>query len=189
MREGKRSYVRIPIAINVSFNIIGNEEKTKVVEALNKGEGDFYENVSSFSRLIMEKYKLHETKEVNPVVLELLVYLMKRVDEISSRLEHESKRFYEHQAVTLDLGGGGFSFGWDRRMEKETMLDVFLHIPLFPKTGIRAVGRVVSCDEGNNGFIVRVSFDYIREDDREDIIKFVFIKQRELLARRCLGRT
>ncbi len=188
-KKGKRSYVRIPVSVAMSFNLLSPQEREAVVELLNRGEGDFYEDIASFTKLLMEKHKLSESKEVNPLVLDFLIYIKRRLDELASHIAPEKEAVFKHNTVTLDIGGGGLSFRWDEPLQQGALLDILLHIPLFPKAGIRALGKVVSCDKGEEGYVVRVAFDFIKEDDREDLIKFVFIKQREFLARRCLGKS
>ncbi len=185
---GKRSYVRVPVVVPVAFNVVDPSQKDELVESIDKGTGLKYEDVEAYSRLIMEKHKLQETKEVNPVLLELLVYLKRKLELLEQKLEGECKLCFEHRAFTLDLSGGGFSMHFEKELKKNVLLDTFIDVPLFPKPGIRALGKVVDCKKEADGYLVRVAFEFIREDDREDLIKFVFIKQREILARRSLGK-
>ena len=187
--EGKREFVRVPVAVRIGFNFVSPEEKEKIVNSINKTEEDTYRDVESLAKLIMEKHKLHETKDVNPLVLELLIYLKKRIDELAEDVQKSCEICFQNRALTNDLGGGGLSFNWKEAIEKGALLDIFIYVPLFPKSGIRALGKVVDCQGQGQEYTVRVAFEFIKEDDREDLIKFVFIKQRELLARRSLGRS
>ena len=186
---GKREFVRVPVAVKISFNPVDPKDKERVVESINKSEEDTYRDVEAFSKLIMEKHKLQETKEVNPILLELLVYIKKKLEELEERLETSCQVSYAHRAITNDLGGGGLSFLWKEQIAPNTLLDIVIGVPLFPKSGIRVLGKVVSCEKKGAEYLIRVAFEFIKEDDREDLIKFVFIKQRELLARRSLGKS
>ncbi|BAT72022.1 hypothetical protein TST_1235 [Thermosulfidibacter takaii ABI70S6] len=185
---GKRSYVRVPVAVRVAFSVVDPSQRENLIKAIEGQQASEYEDVASYSRLIMEKHKLQEVKEVNPLILELLVYLKKKLEAVEEQLKGECDICYEYKTYTLDLGGGGFSALVNKELKPGTLIDVFLDVPLFPKPGIKAIGKVVSCERQDQEYVIRVAFDFIREDDREDLIKFVFIKQREILARRSLER-
>lgn len=186
---GKRSFVRIPIAVRINFNFVEPSKREDIIREITSGGEDPYKDIEAFSRLLIEKHKLQETKEVNTLILDFLVYIKRKLDELELILKDQKRASeFANKAITVDLGGGGLAFEWEEPIPPGSYLDILIDVPLFPKQGIRALGKVVTCDKERNRNIVRVSFDYIKEDDREDLIKFVFIKQREILARRSLGR-
>jgi len=191
MVKGKREYLRLPVKVPFSYNIIEESEKGRIIEEISTGSNicPAFENIESFAKLIMEKHKLQETKEINPVMLEMLLLIMNKLERLEEHLTGSPVNTYKHKGATEDLSGGGFSFITTHSYPVGTFMDVFLDIRMFPKCGIRALGRVVRNEQLQEGRMkYGVGFEFIREEDREDIIKYLFIKQREILAKRRLEK-
>jgi len=191
MISRKREYLRLPIKVPFSFNIVDESEKNRIIEEISTGSSvcPAFENVESFAKLIMEQHKMQETKEMNPVLLEMLLLIMKKLERLEEHLIGSSDSTYKNRGVTEDLSGGGFSFITTENYPIGTLMDVFLDIRMFPKCGIRALGKIVRNEHLSEGRIkYGVGFEFIREEDREDIIKYLFIKQREILAKRRLEK-
>ncbi len=190
MDEKKREYLRLPIRVQFSYNIVNESEKNEIIEEISKGSSvcPAFEDVESFAKLIMEQHKMQETKEINPVLLEMLLLIMNRLEKLEEHLIGRPTDIYRNKGITEDLSGGGFSFITTEDYPTETLMDVFLEIKMFPKCGIRALGKIVRTEKIQDKIKYGVGFEFIREEDREDIIKYLFIKQREILAKRRLEK-
>ncbi len=190
MDEKKREYLRLPIRVQFSYNIVNESEKDEIIEEISKGSSvcPAFEDVESFAKLIMEQHKMQETKEINPVLLEMLLLIMNRLEKLEEHLIGRPTDIYKNKGITEDLSGGGFSFITTENYPTGTLIDIFLDIKMFPKCGIRALGKIVRTEKIQDKIKYGVGFEFIREEDREDIIKYLFIKQREILAKRRLGK-
>ncbi len=188
--EKKREYLRLPVRVHFNYNVVDERDKNRIVEDITKGNTicPNFEEIESFAKLIMEQHKMSETKEINSVVLEILLLILNRLGKIEEHLIGKPTHLYQNEGMTEDLSGGGFSFISDKIYETGTLLDVLLDIKMFPKCGIRVLGKIVRRENYEDNYKYGVGFEFIREEDREDLIKFLFIKQREILAKRRLEK-
>jgi hypothetical protein len=88
----------------------------------------------------------------------------------------------------VSLSAGGVAFNAEREIRPGELLET--RLVLFPSlTGILSVAQVVSCErrgEVNGGmpWRVAVEYRYIREPDRDLLVKHLFSRQTELLRAR-----
>jgi len=87
----------------------------------------------------------------------------------------------EEVSETIDISGGGFSFYSEREISPGTRFNLRLETQDPPYLSIPAVGEVRRCERANSHYCVCVKFVDINELDREELIKYIFEKQRILL--------
>ena len=77
------------------------------------------------------------------------------------------------------ISAQGLGLDWPDALEIDSLVE--LRLTLFPdRVHIRALARVVRCDEADDkpGYQIAVDFAYLREADREAIIRHVYRLQR-----------
>ena len=100
--------------------------------------------------------------------------------------DQKGKEIY-HQGITSDLSGGGIKFNTDVSMKKNDQLKIKLYIPDEEKP-LELLGNVawIVNLESTGKFAVGISFSKINESLRDVIIRYEFIKQRELIKKGLL---
>lgn len=120
--------------------------------------------------------------------LKVFVDMVYCVIDLSSASETEAAANFvsaDHYrgGVMIDLSGGGCKFNAQDNLSPETM--VKLKFPLTTKRGVicfEVLGKIISSTpvpNRSNYYEHRVEFDAINNDDREEIVRFIFDQERE----------
>lgn len=79
----------------------------------------------------------------------------------------------------VEISGAGLIFTADREFALDDRLEVVLFLSQFPLQMAGALGRIHRRDDRAGRSAWAVDFTFIREQDREAIVRFVFQQQRE----------
>jgi hypothetical protein len=83
----------------------------------------------------------------------------------------------------VNISAGGLSTYCDERYAEEDTLEIRLMLPTAPARVFYVYGKVVKCGPVGEKFELCVEFTEIESDIREQIAKYVFQKQREILRK------
>jgi len=166
---GISSYLEIAEVIN---NL---SELRHRVDNINKR---FHNNITNHVKKIMLEENL-----TNQYILKFLMQIDSKLDELLDTVkpdEHIEGLKREH---ILSISGGGFYF----YTENSVKIGTSLYVQSMPKEGsglnFAAICKVKEIIDTGEGSICETSFDYIDEVSRENIIHYVFKKDREKLKR------
>jgi c-di-GMP-binding flagellar brake protein YcgR len=104
------------------------------------------------------------------------------IDLLSANIQRKE---YAYQGLLIDISASGLSFLYSNELEQGTVLEVGLALPAQPYGLMDIAGEVVRCQartgggEGEYKYEIGLAMTDIRSDDRENIIHFIFQKQRE----------
>ena len=185
-RTFARTKVRIPFKARIVTQDGVDEEIEKICSGLGRGEAE-YKEIKNIRRVLKDKYKIQTTREESVFIIDMLAAIWMKLERMEKAIGTSPHYPADFEGATHDISGSGFSFYHSDKMEEGSLLYIFLELPLFPKNGIEAIARVTRSTKEDNGWLTGVTFDFIREDDMEDLIKFTFMKAREILARREKG--
>ena len=116
----------------------------------------------------------------NQILFKFLMEINNKLDDILSILKKENSSESMTTVYTVDIGGGGLSFFSKERFELGEKVYIEGSIEeSYHKIFISAICRVVSIVPTQKGFFYGILFDYIEKDIKEDIIKYIFEKDRE----------
>lgn len=94
---------------------------------------------------------------------------------------------FEEKGIVTDISGGGLRFHTDKQLDKENEIIVKLQLPMENDTlTLMASAEVISSNKSAkraNSFDNRIRFVKISEDEREQVIKFIFLQERKNLRR------
>ena len=186
-KEEGRTFARTKVRIPFKARFVKDDEIENEIELIcsGLGRGDAeYKEIKNIRRVLKDKYKIQTTREESMFIIDMLAAIWMKLERIEKHLGTTPPIPADFEGATHDISGSGFSFYHQEKMEENTLFYIFLELPLFPKNGIEAIARVTRCSKEEERWLVGVTFDFIREDDREDLIKFTFMKAREMLARR-----
>ena len=115
------------------------------------------------------------------ILTEWLKMLNDKLDAILMLLTFHREGFSSLPYRSVNISGGGMSFMWNQPYPKGSILELKMLLPIFPPVAMYVYGDVVSLEQKGDEWLVAVKFVNIEEEIRDEIVKFVFKKQRELL--------
>lgn len=108
-----------------------------------------------------------------------------KLDAIIDLLTHKNREVYALVPVPVNISGSGMSFLTTEHFEPGDVLELKMMIPTSGDTVYYVYGEVVKLSEATDGRnAVFVKFNVIDEDIRDQIVRFVFEKQREDLRKK-----
>ena len=120
----------------------------------------------------------------DPVLAEWLKLLHAQLDKILS-LMTTSQVVQELPALrTESLSGGGVSFTAEEEYQLGDLLELRIIFDSLLSGTLHLCGEVVQKEKTAGGYLIAVSFLSLDEDLRDEIIKFVFEKEREILRKK-----
>ncbi len=193
-----RNSVRIPDSFTINYNIVTQKEYDK--------KASIYISRRTANRPASKKHDsdifsfdwshIEDEVDFDPVLVKILFYLDQKIDKVISNQEKILKKFDtedDEQDVSasgecIDISGSGVNFRVSEKIHEENLLELTIEPPINPPIQIILLAKPTricpSKDKENNGFDVSVTFTAINEDDRDELIKYIFQRQRELLYTR-----
>jgi len=120
----------------------------------------------------------------NQYLLKMLIQIDGKMDELLDTLKQDFKLQGLKERQLLTLGGDGFSFISEERLTAGESV----YIQSLPRNGVgvsfSALSKVTDVIELDNHFVCETSYSYLDEGTRENIIHYIFQKEREKLKRK-----
>ncbi|GAX60402.1 type IV pilus assembly protein [Candidatus Scalindua japonica] len=193
-----RNSVRIPDSFIIKYNVITQKEYDKKAplyisrRTLNR---------STARRNEVEKFDfdwshIEDEVDFDPVLVKILFYLDQKIDKVIANQDKILKKFDKVEEVQdessagecIDISGSGVSMLVSEELNPHALLELIIDPPINPPKQIILLGKLTricqSNDNENKSFESSVTFTAINEDDREDLIKYIFQRQRELISSR-----
>ena len=105
-----------------------------------------------------------------------------KLDTIISSLSVEREGFSTLIFQTLTISGSGMSFNSKETYNKGDLLEIKILLYMYPHVALYVYGYVVKSEREGDDFNTAVRFTEMSDDIRDEIIKFVFSRQREILS-------
>ncbi len=196
--DESRNSVRIPDSFTINYNIVTQKEYDKKAALY---ISRCTANRSAARRSDAEVFSfdwshIEDEVDFDPVLVKILFYLDQKIDKVISNQEKILKKFdtvEEVQNVSvagecIDISGSGVHMLVTEKLNPGSLLELTIEPPINPSIQIILLGKLSrirqSEDKENDGFDASVTFTAINEDDRENLIKYIFQRQRELISSR-----
>jgi len=196
--DENRNSVRIPDSFIINYNIITQKEYDKKASLYISRRTS---NRSAARRSDAEAFSfdwshIEDEVDFDPVLVKILFYLDQKIDKIIYNQERILEKFdtvEEVQNVSaagecINISGSGVHMLVTEKLNPGSLLELTIEPPINPPIQIILLGKLSrvcqSKDKENNGFEASITFTAINEDDREDLIKYIFKRQRELISSR-----
>lgn len=175
--ESGREFHRVEYKGEIRLKPILASEKDEYVYRVEKLSMD-----AKFSLIRNIKEVIPLESKNNQIILKFLLELNNKLDTIIDLIKAKEQNEGFLNVKVLDLSGGGLSFfskesfnvGDNIYIEGE-IVESYHKIPLI------AVGEIKTVLKTEKGFICGVNFEVINKDIREEIVKFVFEKDRKVI--------
>lgn len=118
----------------------------------------------------------------NQLILKFLLEMNNKLDEIITLLKDSEILTDMIQVNGVDIGGGGLSFFSKEIFEENDIIYLEGEIAeSFHKIKLSVLCKIVSIIKTPKGFIYGVTYENLDKEVMEEIIKFIFEKERELI--------
>ncbi len=188
IEKDRRRYVRVEDKLYLKYRVIEKDEYERVKDEFFRG---IFPCESSFSHPLLSKVTDKDIKEVereNPTLGKVLRILDIKLNLILNLLDPFKKiDFRKDEPKKVVISGSGISFWVDRSHKIKVGDYVELHIGIIPfLCVITCWAKVVRVEDGDFQKFIALDYDMMLEEDREKIIEYVFLKQRDILKLRRL---
>jgi hypothetical protein len=181
----RREFFRLDDEVNLSYEILTETLLPKRVDELSFGLTDSLTVMTRLSSIGQQMATaLHRIEQRDSDVADYLRGLDEKIEILAQTYLSKDIALAALPKQIVNLSAGGIAFAVEAMVEVGTPLEVKLL--LFPSyTGIVVIGRVISCDaaEEEGGYQVRIDFEYIRDNDRDALIRHILRRQGESLRR------
>lgn len=110
-----------------------------------------------------------------------LKMLNAKLDALIGMLVLQREGFCSLSLADVNISGGGMSFTSRERYGIGEVLELKMMLPLLPPIALHAYGEVVKEELLADGCRCAVKFIAMEEEIRDEIVKFVFKRQRDIL--------
>lgn len=118
------------------------------------------------------------------VVAECLRVLNSKLDTIIRMLAFQTRDYMSLKIEEINISAGGLSTFVNEAIGPGALVEIRLVLPTSPYIIFYIYGNVVKCEQARDRFMVSIGFTEIDEDIREQIAKYVFERQREILRKK-----
>ena len=186
----RRRYYRITDTSSIEYRILSTKEyerektlfrdQVSGIRSLKNKYANFVPN-----ELDVENFKGGDVDTLRGL-LKLIININEKIDLIISYIEkREDSSIYQKNPEKITLSAGGISFFVSEPISVGSYLKLKMLLPQSPKILIAALGKITRITpqdaQGIKNFEVGVDFLDIHEDDQEAIIKYIFMRQRDML--------
>ncbi|PIY22809.1 MAG: hypothetical protein COZ12_02595, partial [Deltaproteobacteria bacterium CG_4_10_14_3_um_filter_60_8] len=104
-----------------------------------------------------------------------------KLDTILNLLTYEKDGIHALPFVKTNISGGGMSFASTRPYAEGDILELKMLLPMQPPVAMITYGEVTTVEKTDDSFTIGLIFTAIDEELRDEIIRFVFKTQRDML--------
>ncbi len=194
--DESRNSVRIPDSFTINYNIVTQKEYNKkatlyINRRTANRPGAKSSEVDAFS---FDWSHIEDEVDFDPVLVKILFYMDQKMDKIIANQEKilnkvdtvEEVQDISETGECVDISGSGVNMLVTGKLSPGSLLELTIEPPINPPIQIILLGKLSricqSKDNENNDFEASVTFTAINEDDRENLIKYIFQRQRELIS-------
>ncbi|HEX8948992.1 MAG TPA: PilZ domain-containing protein [Dissulfurispiraceae bacterium] len=164
---GMREFSRVDAHIPFGVRVIPKEEQKNLHSKIS-GDAmvtEFRELPDLQDKLLSDWMKMLNTK----------------LDAIINMLVFQREGFSSLPFNHVNISGGGLSFWTKERFTQGDVLEVKMMLPMMPPVAMYVYGEVVKIDPQGPSSMIAIKFIAMDEQLRDEIVKFVFKRQREIL--------
>ena len=112
---------------------------------------------------------------------EWLKVMNAKLDAVVNMLTFEREGFGAMPLGRINVSGGGIGFYSKEKFNSGDVVEIKTILPIMPPVALYLYGEVVKADLLTNNYAIAAKFVAMDEEVRDEVVKFVFSKQRELL--------
>lgn len=180
-----RGNVRVSVFFPIQWSVAADPENLAKTITSHRTCDRFSAAPTAFADLPADLTDLADFQETSPHLYSMWMSIERKLDHL---LWHMNKKEYEdpemEDGVCLDLSVGGASIQTARELSVGNFLHIRMRPPMFPVFLVEALAKVITSEgdhETKNRWVTNLEFTAINTNDSEDLISFIFKRQREIL--------
>ena len=112
---------------------------------------------------------------------EWLTAINRKLDLILDTLGTQKLGFSSLPVRQINISGGGLSFLWNEPFTRGDILEVMMVLSSGTSVALYVYGEVVAADQRSDGFEIGLKFVAMDDQIRDEICRFVFERERQIL--------
>jgi len=179
----KREYFRIEDQLSIKLRIITHDEFTALENAVRFSPAKVAEDLKEIQ--FLKRIVTNEEKEKEQLYTYLQV-IDKKLDIILDYLSGTSDTApYITKYLKVDISGSGIGFVSDIEIKAGEYVEIKIVLPIYPHLKITALCRVLRSEtrkeDDKQLREVALGFLVINDNDKDLLINYIFMKEREML--------
>lgn len=179
----RREYFRIRDRLPLELRVLTREEFLQLEDRVKYSTGLAFDTMHELHFLRAQAGSFAKAKDDK--LYAYLQVLDKKLDAIIQLLSGKTdEQAFTAQYVDVDIGGAGISFASEIPLAEGAYIELRIVLPVFPYPKVTALCEVVRKEkDGDPGAAAKVALKFlaISEKDRDCLINYVFLKERERL--------
>ncbi len=180
-----RSNVRVPAYFALRYSIPKDPDSLLLEIESHRTSDRFCTPPTAFTDLPADLTELNEFQETQPHIYRMWMTLERKLDYLIHFLNEDVYNDPDmDEAFCINLSAGGVRIRTPLKPAPDAVYLVRMAPPTFPALLVEALATVIesTVDEEREGhFLVSFSFTAINLQDQEDLISYLFKRQREIL--------
>lgn len=165
-----REFSRVDACIPLAVRLVSEEEKNRIKSRL------------SSDLTFLSSRPVDEP--VDRALAEWLKMINQKIDFLINLVTMQQQGFSSLPLTQVDISGGGMSFYSEYPYEIGNILELKMILETPAPLALYIYGEVENCAPKDKGYRVGIKFINIDEDVRDNIVKFVFHRQRQILRQK-----
>lgn len=180
----KREFFRIEDHLSIKWRFISQEEFKELENTVRFSSAKAADELKEVQ--LFKENRIREQKE-NEQLFSYLQIIDKKLDMILDYLSEsmDNKGHYITRYLKVDISGSGISFVSDVEMKMDDYIELKIILPAYPHLKITALCRVARSQlrRKDNKELWEIALNYlvINDKDRDLLINYIFMKEREIL--------
>lgn len=180
----RREFFRVDDRLTVKYRVITDEEFNFLENSVRFSPASTL--IESDEISMLKKIESDEEKSKDPIY-RYLKLIDRKLDMVLDMLSEkfESKKAYTVQHNGVNLSASGIRFISQTPMKAGDFVELIIILPIYPYTKILTLCKVIRCNlsekHGVSNYEVALHYLVINEYDRDMLIKYILMKEREVL--------
>jgi len=184
----KRRFFRIDDYLYITCEKVDEEAFREAANRVVSGQSEQFLLISDLAAITSEmSVYLRKIESTDPDLSMYLKGLDKKIDLIGRAVMSEQLGINNSTVNAVNISASGMAIMMQQERMPGDKLEI--RIVLLPdNAGLLAFGEVINCEKHQDGYLIRVDFTYMRDEDRDLLIRHIMRKQGEMLRERRVSK-
>ena len=165
--DDKRNFSRVDAYLPLTYRLVPKEEH-------------FYIQSEMIDRFYMDTFSTFP--EITDQTLSTCLSILNaKLDKILYLLTIRKEDLHSPSPRLVNISGAGLRFTASKKFEDGDIIEVIIHLNVLKYRTFKLYGKIICIEEIPEGYLTSLSFIQIDDSVRDEIIKFVFEREREIL--------
>jgi len=168
----RREYSRVEAYMPFEYRVVTPEEKDHI-------HAEIPGNIAA-----VELRSIPDMAEYDHILGEWLMILNSKLDTIIRLMTLQNEGFFGLPYKAINISGGGMSFTLQQALAIGETVEIKTMLTSHQAIALRIYGEVVKSEAQDQGYLIAVRYIHMDDSIRDEIIHFVFEREREIIRER-----